>query len=142
MIVVKYEAEHMMLLDLQEGQQYLAHTVGPREAKALENEYSFTGMSEDGHVLIVAGLIKMWPGRYLTWAYLDRTAGRYMLAITRRVEKLLALHDGARIEATVDADFAPGHRWVQMLGFELETPRMRQYRPDGGDCAMYVRIRK
>jgi len=45
-----------------------------------------------------------------------------------------------RIEMTVDCDFPQGHRWAKMLGFTMEAERMRGYRPDGGDCALYARL--
>jgi len=46
-----------------------------------------------------------------------------------------------RVEAYVDFEFEPGHRWARMLGFKLEAPRMKCHRPDGGDSALYARIR-
>jgi RimJ/RimL family protein N-acetyltransferase len=45
-----------------------------------------------------------------------------------------------RIEATVDVGFKQGHRWIKMLGFELEG-YMRAYRPDGADMLLYARVK-
>lgn len=140
MIIESYKAEHLHLLDLQEGQAYLSKHIGPEHATMLESDTSFTG-THDGRVIFTAGLIPVWQGRAIVWAYLGRTAGEHMLAVHRAVVKFLNMQTGMRIEASVDAEFKPGHRWVELLGFELETPRMRKFRPDGGDCAMYVRIR-
>jgi hypothetical protein len=141
MIVETYRAEHMLQLDLQEGQMYLGQFLTPQHAKALEGENAFAGVHE-GRVLIVAGLFDWWKNRACVWAYLDKDAGQHIVAIHRAVSRFLDLYIGVRIEASVDCDFEPGHRWAQMLGFKLETPRMVAYRPDGGDCAMYVRIQK
>ena len=41
---------------------------------------------------------------------------------------------------TVDCEFEQGHRWAKMLGFTMEAERMRAYRPDGGDVALYARV--
>lgn len=140
MIVELFKAEHMAALDLQEGGEFLGANMTPGQATVLENDYTFTGM-HDGRVIVVGGLAEQWQGRALLWSYMDKDARNHMLAIHRATLRVIESYEGARIEADVDVDFAPGHRWIQMLGFELETPRMRKYRPDGGDMARYVRIK-
>jgi len=40
----------------------------------------------------------------------------------------------------VDVGFKEGHRWIKMLGFELEG-YMKAYRPDGADMLLYARIK-
>lgn len=139
MIVVPYRAEHMSAIDAQAGQAYVGAWVTPDLAKALEGTDAFTGMV-DGRVIIVAGLVQQWHGRALTWAYLDRNAGEHMVAIHKAVKRYLDLQVGMRIEATVDCEFEPGHRWVRMLGFELECERMKRYLPTGGDSALYAKV--
>lgn len=140
MIVENFKAEHMFALDLQDDQQYISQYVTPEHAATLELHPAFTGM-HDGRVLICAGIMELWPGRALLWSYLDMQAGKHMVAIHRAGLRLLSTYEGARIEADIDAGFKPGHRWIRMLGFELETECMRKYRPDGGACAKYVRIK-
>jgi hypothetical protein len=41
---------------------------------------------------------------------------------------------------TVRKDFVQGHRWAQMLGFEMETPEMKAYDPQGATHVGYVRF--
>jgi hypothetical protein len=137
----KYKAEHLELLDVQEGQKYLKKYLSDDMRKSLEGEYSYTALDGD-EVLACAGLLEQWDNRGVVWAYLSSTiGGRRMVPLTRMVARFLDAAPFDRIEATVDADFPQGHRWVKMLGFELEAPRMRKYRPDGGDSALYARIR-
>lgn len=140
MILETFRAEHLHALDVQESQAYLTPYVKPEHAQALEGTYAFTGMHA-GRVIIVGGIAELASGRGLLWAYLDRQAGNMFVAVHRAAQRVIDSYEGARIEAAVDCEFAPGHRWIKMLGFELETARMRKYRPDGGDSAMYVRIR-
>jgi hypothetical protein len=52
----------------------------------------------------------------------------------------LLIADFKRIEAFVDANFAEGHRWIQMLGFVREG-YMRSFSPNGNDAVLYARIR-
>jgi hypothetical protein len=41
----------------------------------------------------------------------------------------------------VDANFAQGRRWAELLGFNCETPQpMRHYLPNGHDAYLYARI--
>lgn len=90
-------------------------------------------------VLLCGGTLEMWPGRHLAWSYVSAAAGPHMLFVTREARKALARPKG-RVEFAVRADFADGHRWARMLGFERETPRLRQYGPDGEDHVGYVRV--
>lgn len=140
MIIVPYKAEHLDKLDLQEGQQYLAVYLKPDLRKLLEGEYSFTGFDGD-KVVGCAGLLPQWENRGIVWAYLASDSGRHFPAIHKAVKRFLDAAPFNRIEATVDAEFEPGHRWVKMLGFKLEAPLMRKYRPNDGDSALYARVR-
>lgn len=93
----------------------------------------------DGVPVACGGLIMQWPGRYQAWMVLNEDTGRYMRWLTRAVQARLAMTKG-RVEATVRADFDKGHRWVRLLGFEVEAPLLRRYGPEGEDHVGYVRI--
>ena len=138
---VEYKASHIDDMKLQKDQQYLASWLSPEQAKALEEGWAYTAI-EDGVPLAIAGVIPMWQGRGMAWAYISSDAvNTKFIAVHKAVKRFL---DGCylnRIEMTVDCDFIQGHRWAKMLGFELEAERMRGYRPDGGDCALYARVR-
>lgn len=104
----------------------------------LEGQNSWTGVV-DGEPIVCAGTIEHWPGRHQAWAYLGLNSGPHMTWITLAVRKNLKTIRG-RIECTVRADFELGQRWAEMLGFEIEAPRMRQYGPEGEDHIGFVRI--
>lgn len=104
----------------------------------LEGENSWTGIV-DGRVLVCAGTIEQWPGRHQAWAYVARGTLPHMAWITDEVKKAVERVKG-RIEFTVRKDFAPGHRWARLLGFEVEAPLLRAYGPEGEDHVGYVRI--
>lgn len=89
-----------------------------------------------------AGLIPLYPGRFIAWALLSRHAGPFMLPLTRKIRRVIALHDAPRIECTVAADFAAGHKWAKAIGLELETPKpLRKHGPNGEDEMLYARVK-
>ncbi len=104
----------------------------------LEKQNSWT-LVVDGDPVICGGTITQWPGRSMAWAHLSTLAAPHMLYITRGVRRLLAEVPG-RIEVTVRCDFAKGHAWARMLGFEIETPVLRAFGPAGEDHTGYVRF--
>lgn len=89
-----------------------------------------------------AGIIEIWPGRATAWALLSKQAAPYMLQATRQVRSVLEMHKTNRIEATVLCDYEMGHKWIRLLGFELEATRMKSYYPNGADVSLYARVRK
>lgn len=98
---------------------------------------------DDEKVLGFAGVIPIWPGRAMAYAYLTEHARKNKFVFVHRAVKRFL--DGCyikRIEMAVQCDFKQGNRWASMLGFELEAERMRHYQPDGEDCALYARVLK
>lgn len=140
MIVVPYKAEHLMALKMQPGQGYLMPYVTDEYAKALESQFAFTAMDEDNEVVAVGGIAELWSNRGLAWAFIDSRAGQHFLALHKAVARVLAFVPYRRIEAETPCEFRQGHRWLKMLGFELEAPRMKAFRVDGGDAALYARV--
>lgn len=106
----------------------------------LERSNSWT-VVVDGDPMACGGLLMQWPGRHYAWTYLNAKAGPHMGFVTRAVQEKMAQVEG-RIEATVRCDFEKGHRWMRLLGFEVETERMKAYGPAGEDHTAYVRFNK
>lgn len=104
-----------------------------------EQGYAQTG-EVDGEVMAIIGVMPMWPGRAIAWAYISENAGKHFPVIHRHVKKFLDNCGIRRIEATVDVGFPEGCRWMKMLGFEIEG-HMKAYRPDGADVLLYARVR-
>lgn len=142
MEIIPYRPEHLRMLALQPAQsaaRSMMDVVG--YAEMLETTNAFTAIVGD-RVAGCAGIMEMWAGRGMAWTLLaDDIGGVEMRRIHYAVKRYLDASMLRRIEATCDVNFEQGHRWLRLLGFTLETPVMRGYRPDGGDEAMYVRIR-
>jgi hypothetical protein len=140
MIVVPYEAQHMARIKLQEAQVCNIGWMAPQHAKLLENETAFTLLDGD-EVLLVGGIIQAWEGRGIAWCFLAHNIGPRFTAVHRHVKRYFELQDFARLEAQVQMYFTQAHRWMKMLGFELECPRARAFFPDGSDAAFYVKVK-
>jgi hypothetical protein len=104
----------------------------------LERQNSWTGVA-DGDPVVCGGTIAQWPGRHTAWVYLNPAAGPAMVRATREVGRKI-LDVRGRIEFTVRCDFRNGHRWAKLLGFEVETPLLKAYGPEGEDHVGYVRF--
>jgi RimJ/RimL family protein N-acetyltransferase len=140
MQLVPYKAEHLTMLRAQEAQAYLGQFMDDNYARALEQTLSWTGFA-DGRVIGCFGVCEIWTNRALLWSYMDQSAGRHLVSIHRAVKRYLDVAPYRRIEAEVDCEFEAGHRWLRMLGFTMECERMRCFRVDGGDSALYAKVK-
>lgn len=141
MRIVPFTASHVHTLVLQPMQR-IDGPISFNEAAALEVAGpSFSLMTDDGRCLGAAGAIPQWKGRAIAWALLSPEAARYFVRVTRAVKNWLDECDFERIEAHADALFPASHRWLEMLGFERETPEpMRRFSPEGRPAYLYARI--
>lgn len=130
MDVVPFKAEHLLMISLQESQQYLGPYINEDLAKSLELEdWSWTGL-EDGVPLACSGVQPIWQGRGMAWAYIsDRASKHQFLKVHRAVQEFLDNCFLKRIEMTVDCRFEAAHRWARMLGFKMEAGRLEAFTP-------------
>ena len=140
MLIVPFEAEHLKDITLQPEQVYLRTYLTDEMMEQLESDNSFT-VIVNNRPIGCGGVIPVWENRAYAWAYLSNDAASHMVAITRAVKRFFNLFPCNRIEATVDAGFEDAHRWIKMLGFKMEAPVMKCYRPDGGDSSLYARVK-
>ena len=128
-------------VELQSAQQYLRCIVDVRaDFTELAEQGLVWTVEHDGVILGIGGLEPQWENRATVFALLSDDSGPHFKAIHSAVVEFLDNAPYRRIEATVDVGFKQGHRWVKMLGFELEG-YMRAYRPDGADMLLYARIK-
>ena len=124
-------------MDVQEAQSYEAHLMSqiPEGSVCIVHE---------GEPLLIGGCIKVWEGRYVGWCFMSRHAGPHMFRITHLMRDYVDSFNAARVEMTVRSSFKEGHRWAELLGFELEGT-MRNYRPgeepENRDECLYARIK-
>lgn len=143
MRVVAFRPEHVRVLELQNAQRYFAgELAGDAYGRVLASSgHAFTALDGD-RVIACSGCVEIWDNRAMAWALISKDAGRHMVGVHKAVAGFLACAPWRRIEATVDVGFEAGMRWMAMLGFVRETLEpMRAYRPDGGDCYLFARVK-
>lgn len=141
--VVRFEPAHLTELTAQQGLEYMQGFFTEDQKKGLAaSRNAFTGISDDGRVVVCAGVADLWENRGEAWSVLNPVCKREFLGIHNAVKRFLDVCPIRRIEAAVDIDFEAGHRWARLLKFELETTRARAYLPSGNDAAIYVRVKQ
>ena len=141
MIVRPWQLHDTVRIATQPAQQYLHRIVDVRaDFTELANQGLAWTAENDGKILAIAGVEPQWENRATAFALLSDDSGPHFPAIHSAVVEFLDNAPYRRIEATVDVGFKQGHRWIKMLGFELEG-YMKAYRPDGADMLLYARVR-
>lgn len=138
MRIIPLTKEHLDRIQAQDAQEYVSAWITDQIKAELTQGMSFAAVEGD-EVLCCAGILEYWEGRAAAWAVIAGNLGRRFIPIHRAAESFLKDSSYRRLEATADIGFCNGHRWLEMLGFKLETPVMKNYLPTGGDAAMYVR---
>jgi len=136
---VPFEAEHAARIRLQPCQQEGASYASPEHYEHLAKTPAFTVLDGD-EVLMCAGSIPVWPGRSVCWAMLAESVGHRMIYCVRHALRFMYTQQPGRYEMDVELEHANGARMAKAMGFELETPRLKSFYPNGGDGAMYVRV--
>lgn len=139
MNVIPFRAEHFWALEPQAAQAHVRGYVTPDSIAALEGESSLTAMAGD-RPMCCFGWFPTYPTKAVMWAILSKDIGPHLLSMTRIARSVLSSLPYKRMEMDVACEFEQGHRWARMLGFTLEAERLRHYRIDGGDSALYARI--
>lgn len=95
----------------------------------------------DKNVAATVGVVEQNPGNWHCWAYTDPIlASLYFLPIARAMKRWLDGFKVPRIQTVVFADNERGHRWVKLLGFEMEGV-MRNWSA-GKDVTLYSRVNR
>lgn len=140
MQITPFQAEDFHLLVPQPAQAWVRDVVTSAELRDAQGPNSCTAWV-DGEPMWCFGWFEVCPTRAVVWTFMSANAGPHFTAIHREAKARIEALPHRRVETTVDWDFDAGHRWVRMLGFDLEHPRLRAYRADGGDSALYARVK-
>jgi len=91
----------------------------------------------DDTPLLCGGTLPQWPGREMSWAFLNKHSGPHMTAVVREARRIIR-RPQCRIDMTVRKDFVAGHKFARILGYRVETPLMESYGPEGESHVGYV----
>lgn len=142
MIVRPWKKGDTSRLSLQKDQSFSKDSINEdTDLSDLSDQGLARTFEIDGEVVMIAGLAPQWTNRAIAWTLISQGAGKHFVELHRYVDNFLDNSDFRRIESTVDVGFEAGHRWMKMLGFEIEG-YMKAYRPDGGDMVLYARVKE
>jgi hypothetical protein len=92
-----------------------------------------------GRILLIGGVVNIWPGRSEVWSVLAKGSEKQMLMLTKIARNTLELSFVKRLESYCLSGFSQGERWLKILGFQHEAT-LKSYYPNGSDAELYVRI--
>jgi len=144
---VPFQPEHLAALHVQPRQDDARMLVGSSTyGDALSQVgVAFTGLNEFGQAVVCVGAIPIWPGRATGWAALNlippRDWPQLHKLVLRGLDGLQRDPAYRRIEVSAPVEFIAAHRWILLLGFEIEAALARRYDPEGRDHVRYARIR-
>jgi hypothetical protein len=139
--VVPFKGEYLRRMALKQTSRYNLSLITEEAFEQLEkNEFNYTFLM-DGRPVFCGGIVTFWPGRGEVWAFLDEVCRSEFILIHKMVVRYLKVFPHKRLEATVEKEFEPGHRWMRLLGFNVEAPLLRAYYPQGTDGVLYAKVR-
>lgn len=143
--VVPYEPWHLKAIDV-EHETKVALLIRYTLADLLKEHAVYTAIN-DTEVLIIAGIIKLWPGVgeatvYISKKYFDGTLSlkdriKAAKVIRRYFHLILSNMTFHRVQATVDTSFKRALRFIEYMGFDQEG-LAKKFGPDKEDYMRYV----
>lgn len=140
--LVKLRAAHVVsVLERDTTSAYLKKYFSDETLATLEADPNCFSIMKGDCPLIVGGVSIFYVGRGEAWTIMDQACKPHFLEMHKIVKRFLDRHPLRRIEATCPVEFEQGHRWLKLLGFELEAPRCRAFSLEGKDHSLYARVR-
>jgi hypothetical protein len=137
-----FKAEHLGQLRVQEAQRWTMAYVTPEILVQLEAQWSTT-LFKNGRPILCGGVLPQRPDYGILWSFVgEGTTADDFRRIHYLVKRFIAGLPYRRVEMHVDADFTNGHRWAKALGFSCEASKMEAFLLNGGDAALYARIKR
>lgn len=140
MRIERFKPEHLTQMRMQPVQ--IGRFSSPEYAQLLSQGGTALTAFGAEEILMCAGCFNYGIRGGSLWAMISPAAGIHFVALHRAASRFIESLCMERIEATVEAGFTPGCRWLEMLGFHCETPvPMRRFGQDGRDHYLYARVR-
>lgn len=139
--VRRFEPHHFDMLSKFREDIDMERYVNEGHLKALaDSKYAYSIFVDD-RLIACAGVVEYWHNRGEAWAIVGREASPHMRRLSGIVTRFLDTLPIKRVEACVDVGFVAGHRWIRLLGFKMEAPLLKSFRPSGKDASLYARIK-
>lgn len=140
---VSFKAEHLLALTKEPANKHLEEWFNNGLVYHLEKGESVTFI-HNGRVHVCGGINPYWHGRGQLWTVFSENIKDDFVPTFRAIKRWLKHqidNNYQRIELSIDADFPPGRRRADLLGFVMECELARKYLPNGKDCSLYSLVR-
>lgn len=138
MQLIPFEPDHLAQLTLQAAQAKIQTYLTPEYGRMLQGDNAWTLIVPPSTIIACIGLVPEDTDRAFAWALLSPGAGAHLSSIHKKIQRFLKLCPYTRMETVVESDFKPGHRWMELLGFEREGTLKHFYRA-GEHVDLYAR---
>lgn len=140
--VSKFKAEDVKAINKQPLDAEEHDCLTDRHFELVEQHHKETyTLRINGRIVACFGLVPYWEGRAEAWAIIDKDCKHEFVALFKTMKRMIHDSPVPRIEATINKNFREGHRWIKLLGFELEAPTMKKYGVKGHDYSLYARVK-
>ncbi len=140
-MIVPFIPAHLDGFKVFEWMGHIQDKLKPGYAEALSLYPSYS-MVIEGSVIACGGAIPTGDHKYMAWALMGENTAPHMLPLTREILNFFSLFEAKRIEAHVRSDFKQGIRWMNILGFQCETPEpMKYWGDDEMDYFQFSRVK-
>ena len=145
MIIIPFKKDHLDKLDIR-----LPGLVGMEIDRAYEEipKYgeagpAFSAFTDDGLLIVIAGVGIIWDGVGVAWTlpsvYADDYKVGFYKAIKSHLDKIIEANNLHRVQCFVHKDYVISQKWVEHMGFEREG-LLRKYGSDKADYYIYARL--
>lgn len=137
-----FHINHLVYLTPQEEQKAARAAMLTTEyAELIGNSFALSAW--DGTTCVgAAGCVPIFKHRAVAWALLSSEAAPHMLAISKKVRRVMAALEYKRIEISVHSTFEAGNRFARLIGMRLETPEpLKAHGANGEDEYMYAMVK-
>lgn len=139
---VPFQGRHLLKIAVQEHQRAALEKLTADAMRAVESPHAATLLDDLGEPLVCCGAVQLWSERAYVWTFLsEKINARNFRAVHSWGRLFLADLPFRRIEASVDVDFEPGHRWLRSFGFKCEAALMEAYDPMGRTHSLYALVK-
>lgn len=142
-----FHVEHLKQINLREFDEQVIMGVPDaldRIALQAENGVAYTGIDDEGEIILIGGVAFLWKGVGSGWVLTSELLLKYKAWFHRTIRDVLdateKMYDLHRIESIILKDHEVSMRWAERLGFEQEG-LLRKYNSQKQDHWLYARIK-
>jgi len=139
MNVRDFKPEDLSAIELQEHQKDWRLYEKQAEYAGLLAQHLAITIEHEGMIMACAGVMGLERDVGITWSFISKNAGPHLFALRRIALRMFESAGKRRILANCHHTFAPGARWLELLGFE-KVESLEALAGSGDGQSVYLRV--